>query len=45
MTGRKSSLNGFLQHAYSVWDPKQQKMLELTDLIKNKETKKFGQLH
>ena len=38
-TGRKSALNGFLQHAYSVWDPKQQKMLEFTDLINNKETK------
>ena len=22
ITGRKSALNGFLQHAYSVWDPK-----------------------
>ena len=39
ITGRKSALNGFLQHTYSVWDPKQQKMLEFTNLIKNKDTK------
>ena len=38
-TGRKSKINGFLQHAYSVWDEDQQKMLEFKDLIKNPITK------
>ena len=40
-TGRKAALDGFLQHAYSVWDTKQQKMLEFNDLIKDPKTKQI----
>ena len=38
-TGRGSQLEGFLQHAYSVWDASSQKMLEFKDLIRNPNTK------
>ena len=40
-TGRKAALDGFLQHAYSVWDTKQQRMLEFNDLIKDPKTKQI----
>ena len=39
LTNRRSALEGWLQHAYAVWDPEQQKMLEFKDLIKNPKTK------
>ena len=37
---KNNKFEGFLQHAYSVWDPKQQKMLEFKDLINNLKTRK-----
>ena len=41
LTNRRSALEGWLQHAYSVWDPEQQKMLEFKDLIKDPKTKQI----
>ena len=39
LTRRKAALDRWLQAAYSVWDPEQQKMLEFRDLVKNPATK------
>ena len=36
---RATSLDGFLQHAYSVWDPEKEKFLEFKDLISDLITK------
>ena len=41
LTGRKAAIDGLLQSAYSVWDPKQQKMLEFRDLVKDPNTQQI----
>lgn len=38
LTNRKLTLDGFLQAVYSVWDSKQQKMLEFNNLVKDPAT-------